>query len=315
MPRIACIVPTYNGKATLERLLDSLEDQSTGFDTFLVDSSSSDGSAEQARIRDKDVKVIPSSAFSHGGTRQMMADLLPDYDVYVYMTQDAYLESKFSIERIVAPFVDAEVGAVCGRQLPHRDATLLAQHARTFNYPGISQVKTMADIPSLGLKAAFISNSFAAYRATALTAVGGFPSHVILAEDMYVAAKMLVVGWKVFYASDAECRHSHNYSMLEEFRRYFDIGVFHARESWLRELFGGARGEGLRYVISELKFLGVSRLHLWPMSILRNGGKLLGYMFGKQDSRLPTAVKRVLSMHRRYWDGPFASPPSKKPPE
>ena len=235
-----------------------------------------------------------------------MVDLNDDYDVYIFLTQDAYLIDALSIAQIVAPFADPELGAVCGRQLPHLNATPVAQHARLFNYPDTVQVKSIADVPILGIKAAFMSNSFAAYRHKALKAVGGFPAHVIFAEDMYVAAKMLLAGWKVAYAGNAMCRHSHNYNLIEEFGRYFDMGVFHAREPWIRNRFGGAGGEGVRYVKSELIFLGFHRLHLWPSSILRNAIKLLGYKLGQQEARLPKSIKRKLGMYKRYWDGPFA---------
>jgi rhamnosyltransferase len=151
-----------------------------------------------------------------------------------------------------------------------------------------------------------MSNSFAAYRASALQAVGGFPVHVIFAEDMFVAARMLLSGWKVAYAGSAQCRHSHNYSFLEEFRRYFDMGVFHAREPWIRQAFGGAGGEGIRYVKSELKFLGAAHFFQWPGAILRNAVKLLAYKLGQKETRLPVALKRKLGMHRRYWNGPYA---------
>lgn len=304
--RIACIVPTFNGKSDLARLLDSLSKQSVAYDLFIVDSSSSDGTWELATARVERVLKIRSDEFNHGGTRSMMVSRNPAYDVYVFMTQDAYLTDDGALEAIVAPFLDSDVGAVCGRQLPHLDATLLAQHARNFNYPAENKVKTQQDIPVLGVKAAFISNSFSAYRSEALGDVESFPEHVILSEDMYVAAKMLLAGWKVAYAGDAECRHSHNYTIVEEFRRYFDIGVFHARESWIRENFGGAGGEGLRYVKSELKFLGLRRLYLWPSSLVRNACKLIAYKLGQQERFLPIGLKRRLSMHRRYWDGPYA---------
>lgn len=251
MTRIACIVPTYNGRKDLARLLDSLAGQTAEFDTFIVDSSSKDGTLELARERVSNVTVISSVEFNHGGTRQLMIDKHPGYDIYVYLTQDACLAEKTAIEQLVKPFSDPKVGAVCGRQLPHLDATPLAQHARLFNYPEGVQIKVMADAPSLGIKTAFMSNSFAAYRGAALKAAGGFPVHVIFAEDMYLTAKMLMQGWKVAYAGDAQCRHSHNYTLMEEFKRYFDMGVFHAREPWIRENFGGAGGEGLRYVKSE----------------------------------------------------------------
>lgn len=304
--RIACIIPTYNGKAELARLLDSLQTQTAQFDTFIVDSSSKDGTRELAGARVGNVTVIPSVEFNHGGTRQRMVDQNPGYDVYVFLTQDACLADADAMTTIGEPFADPEVGAVCGRQLPHVDATPLAQHARFFNYPEGVQVKTIADVPRLGIKAAFMSNSFAAYRGEALKAVGGFPVHVIFAEDMYATAKMLLAGWKVAYAGNAQCRHSHNYTIVEEFERYFDMGVFHAREPWIRQQFGGAGGEGMRYVKSELRFLGLSRLHLWPSAILRNAVKLFGYKLGQQEAKLPIKLKRKLGMYKRYWDGPFA---------
>ncbi|BCR24078.1 glycosyltransferase [Aquipseudomonas alcaligenes] len=304
--RVACIVPTYNGREDLERLLDSLDEQSVLFDLFMVDSSSSDGTEELARSRVANFVTIPGSQFNHGGTRQMIVDQNPGYDIYVFMTQDAYLEDSDAIARLVAPFVDGKVGAVCGRQLPHLDASPLAEHARTFNYPATSSVKAFEDASVFGIKTPFISNSFSAYRGKALLEVGGFPEHVILSEDMYVSAKMLLAGWKIAYASDAICRHSHNYSLKEEFCRYFDQGVFHAREAWIRQSFGGAGGEGLRYVKSELGFLGVARIHSWPAAMLRNALKLFAYKLGQRERTMPVKLKKKLSMHKRYWDSPYA---------
>ena len=305
-PKVSCIVPTYNGKQDLQRLLDSLDKQSASFELFIVDSSSTDGTAELARSRCSNVLSIPGQEFNHGGTRQLMVERNPDFDVYVFLTQDAYLEDPQAIERIVSPFADAKVAAVCGRQLPHLVANALARHARAFNYPASSRVKTMADAQDLGIKTAFMSNSFAAYRREALMEIGGFPKHVIFAEDMYAAAKMLLAGWKVVYEGGASCRHSHNYTIAEEFRRYFDMGVFHAREPWIREAFGGAGGEGLRYVKSELKFLGVSRLYLWPSAIMRNACKLLAYKLGQKEQQLSIGLKKKLGMYKGYWNSPFA---------
>lgn len=304
--RVACIIPTYNGRDDLIRLLDSLRQQTASFDLYVVDSSSSDGTGELARSLLENVVTIPSSEFNHGGTRQMMVNRNPGYDIYVFLTQDAYLEDVNAIKNLLAPFSDERVGAVCGRQLPHVDANLLAQHARLFNYPVDSKTKSLSDSSALGIKTPFMSNSFSAYRGSALTEVCGFPEHVILSEDMYVAAKMLLAGWKVAYAGDALCRHSHNYSLKEEFSRYFDQGVFHAREAWIRQYFGGAGGEGMRYVKSELRFLGFSRLYIWPLAITRNALKLLAYKLGLEEKKLPRSLKKRLGMHKRYWDSPLA---------
>ena len=306
--RIACLIPTYNARADLFRLLDSLERQTACFDTFIIDSNSMDGTQELAWGRVGNVTVIPSVEFNHGGTRQRMVDQNPGYDVYVFLTQDAFLVDADAIAQIIEPFSDPDVGAVCGRQLPHLDAMPLAEHARIFNYPEGVQIKSMADVPRLGIKTAFMSNSFSAYRGEALIAVGGFPVHVIFAEDMYAVAKMLIAGWKVAYAGNARCRHSHNYTIVEEFGRYFDMGVFHAREPWIRQNFGGTGGEGMRYAKSELRFLGLRRFYVWPSAILRNAVKLLGYKLGQQEAKLPIWIKRKMGMYKRYWDGPFAVP-------
>lgn len=308
MSRIACFIPTYNGKADLERLLLSLELQVSVFDTFVIDSGSTDGTRELAeQLLGGNVKSIPSAQFNHGGTRQLMVDQNPEYEIYIFITQDACLIDENAIERLVYPFVDPRVGAVCGRQLPHLDATPLAKHARYFNYPSAVHVKELADAPVLGIKTAFMSNSFAAYRREALRSIGGFPKHVIFAEDMYAAAKMLIAGWKIVYAGNAQCRHSHNYSIKEEFSRYFDMGVFHAREPWIRETFGGAGSEGVKYIKSELKYLGFQRCYMWPYVIVRSALKLIGYKLGQVERWLPIGLKTRVGMYKGYWSRSFAS--------
>lgn len=300
--RIACVIPTYNGKTELSRLLDSIRIQTVHADILIIDSSSTDGTQSLAKGNATKLVVIPSCEFNHGASRQLMVSQNPDYDFYVFLTQDAYLAKPDAIENIIRPFSNPAVGAVCGRQLPHLDATLLAKHARYFNYPAVINVKSVTDARRYGIKTAFISNSFAAYRADALNNVGGFPNNVIFGEDMYTAAKMLLAGWQIAYAGNAVCRHSHNYTIIEEFERYFDMGVFHARNQWIRESFGSARGEGLRYVKSELMFLGFSKFYLWPSSLFRNGAKLLGYKLGQHEAKIPIFFKRKISMQKSFWD-------------
>ncbi|BBM05676.1 hypothetical protein HAALTHF_27910n [Vreelandella aquamarina] len=87
-----------------------------------------------------------------------------------------------------------------------------------------------------------MSNSFAAYRREALLAAGGFPEGTILSEDMMAGARLLQQGWKLAYCADACVQHSHNYTLAAEFKRYFDIGVFHHREQWLLAWLGKAEG-------------------------------------------------------------------------
>ena len=194
------------------------------------------------------------------------------------------------------------IGVAYGRQLPHADAGLLGAQARRFNYPPVSRTKRLADAGELGIKTCFSSDSFSVYRRDALEAVGGFPEDVIGSEDAYVAARMLLAGYAVRYAADAEVHHSHDYRLLEEFRRYFDIGVFYGRERWIGEAFGAASGEGLRYVKAELQaVLAAGALWRVPEVLLRSAAKLLGYRIGQGERYLDVGLKRRLSMFPGYW--------------
>ena len=298
----ACLIPTYNGERGLQKLIDSVKNQTIDSQIFIADSASIDGTVTIAIENGIEITHIPKSEFNHGGTRQLLVEQYQHYEVLIFLTQDAYLSDSFALEKMLSYFKDPEVGAVCGRQLPHVDANSIAQHARLFNYPEESTVKSLEDVSRFGIKTAFISNSFAAYRTKALNKIGGFPSDVILSEDMYVASKMLLDGWKIVYSGESNCNHSHNYTILEEARRYFDIGVFHAREPWIRKTFGSAEGEGFRFIKSELQFLrSQKKWFLWPEALLRNAIKLTAYKVGQNEHLIPHGLKRRLGMNRSFW--------------
>ncbi|MFT4114371.1 glycosyltransferase [Silvibacterium sp.] len=304
MSAFSVIVPTLNAAsewpAFSRALLACVEPKQI----LIVDSSSNDNTAELARQAGFRVLEIARSEFNHGGTRQWAAEQVSDkVEFLVYLTQDAILASPDAIANILAPFGDPQVAAVCGRQLPHIGAGPIESHARLFNYPEHSSVRTLESRKTMGFKAIFISNSFAAYRRSALMAAGGFPTNVIFGEDTVLVARLLLGGWKVAYAGDACVRHSHAYSIASEFKRYFDIGVLHHRESWLLEEFGQASGEGKRFVLSELRYLLKRNPLLIPGALLRTGAKLAGYRLGRSESRLSVATKRRLSMHHRFWQG------------
>ena len=299
--KISLIIPTLNAGNSFKILLQSIKKQSlTPDQVIVIDSESDDATADIAREYGCIVISIRRQDFNHGSTRQLGVEQT-DAEIVVFLTQDAILASADSLKNLIDCFNDPAVGAAYGRQLPHSHSSPIGAHARLFNYPPESRIKTMGDAAELGIKTAFISNSFAAYRRAALQEVGGFPANVILSEDTYVAAKMLLAGWKVYYAAEALAFHSHDYTVWQEFKRYFDIGVFHGRESWLREAFGQAEGEGFRYVCSELRYLWVSGKRFIPKACLQNLAKLVGYKLGLHEKLLPRWLKKRLSANKQYW--------------
>jgi rhamnosyltransferase len=300
--KVSLIVPTRNPGQLWAQWLLAVQQQQPEVPCLVVDSESSDGCDFSALPDCWQLRRIAAADFNHGSTRNLAsAHLPPDFEVVVFMTQDALLADPQALSRLVSVFSDPAVACAYGRQLPHVDATPVAAHARFFNYPSHSRLVSLADKARLGLKACFLSNSFAAYRVADLQAVGGFPSNVILGEDMSVAARLLMAGKSVAYVADACAHHSHNYSVMQEFRRYFDTGVFHARSPWLLAEFGSAGGEGLRFVRSELAYLW-RHAPLWiPSALVRTAAKLIGYRLGRLESRWPLWFKRWCSMHKGYW--------------
>ena len=302
--KFSVIIPTYNGGSIWLESAKSISEQSIKPDAvYVIDSSSKDNTVAIAESYDFRIKVIPSSIFNHGGTRNDAVKDLSESDVLIFMTQDAILNSDDAFEKMLACFIhDENVAAVCGRQLPHNDANSLAKHARFFNYPDKSEIKSKKDISNLGIKTAFMSNSFSAYRTRVFNELGGVPDNTILSEDMYLAAKMILAGYKVVYSSEACVRHSHNYTPLQEFKRYFDIGVFHADNKFIMQYFGGAGGEGMKYVISEIKYLLKNAPLLIPKSFCTIGMKFIGFKLGLSYRSLPKFMIRSFSMHERFWD-------------
>ena len=107
--------------------------------------------------------------------------------------------------------------------------------------------------------------------------------------------------YEVITCAEATVKHSHNYTPWEEFKRYFDTGVFHACEPWIRDQFGGAGGEGVRFISSELIYL-LKHAPMWiPRFAVTSAFKILGYKFGQIYNKLPTKLVGLFSMHRNYW--------------
>ncbi|MGI1581480.1 glycosyltransferase family 2 protein [Raoultella ornithinolytica] len=295
-------IPTYNG-GDVWRLAASNIKKNSPPELFvhIIDSSSKDNTVSIAEEAGFDVIKIAGKDFNHGGTRNLaISNFYDNYRIVIFLTQDAIPQPNF-IEEIIAVFEDEKVACAYGRQLPHEDANPLAKHARYFNYPDEGYICDKESIPTMGLKCAFMSNSFSAYRLSVFKELGGFPSNTILCEDMYYTARAVLAGYKVAYVPTAMVRHSHNYSPLDEFKRYFDIGVFHTDEQWIRERFGGAGGEGKKFIISEFRYLLRNNLLYIPYACANNFMKLLGYKLGQMYKHVPKSIIKHLSMHKVFW--------------
>ena len=279
---VTVIVPTYNAGNGFYEFCKMLKKQTANIKQIIViDSSSTDDTAAIAREEGFTVKRIDNRDFGHGKTRQIALEMA-ETDIVCYLTQDAVLAEESSVEKLIR-YLTAEdsLGAVYGRQLPYEDAGVLGSFSRFYNYPDHSFITTFEDRKRNGIKTAFFSNVFSAYKKKLVLQVGGFPLHSNFGEDSYVAAKMLMAGYKTGYCAEAKVYHSHNYSLRQEWKRTKRIKDFHSTEPWILEVFGKPEGEGVRFVVAQIKWLlARGELLSIPSAIVSDMVKYAGYRLG-----------------------------------
>ena len=300
--KISIIIPTLNGEKYMPELLASLASQSVKPDEIIViDSSSDDRTAEIATAFGCKVTIIKRSKFDHGGTRNLGVSLSSG-DVVVFMTQDALPTTDKFVGNLVRPLLNnVKIGATFGRQLARPDAAPPEQFTRLFNYPEHRMVKSKADIAALGVRAFFFSDVSSAIRRKNFEEAGRFPERILSNEDMVFAARLLLDGYEIAYTPDAVVWHSHNYGVKQQFKRYFDIGVFFSMNNWLKE-HGKAESEGAKFVKAQLAYLVKNGQYAWvPQALALNFAKLAGYKLGLMQDRLPKVLKARFSQQRLFW--------------
>ncbi len=297
---VSVIIPTLNAERQIHGLLDSLKGQSIPCEIIVIDSSSSDSTVRIAESYGVKTIIIKRDDFDHGGTRNLAVSNAGG-DIIVFFTQDALPENRHVLENLLEPLQDPLIAASYGRQISRTGAKPGEKFARIFNYPEAPFVKGREDIPVLGIKTFFFSDVCSAIRRKEFEKTGGFTEKLIMNEDMLFAFRLISEGYKIAYVPDARVIHSHDYSLREQFSRYFDIGVFLRKNLYqLIRLKTGNTGamflrEGFRY------FSKNKACRCLPYLILESVFRYAGYRLGLHYTLLPNAVRKKFSMHGNYW--------------
>ena len=300
--RVSIIIPTRNGGKYLGQLFETIKEQSIRpCQILVVDSSSKDDTITICKASGVDIIRVEAKDFNHGGTRNLAASMAMG-DILVFMTQDAFFKDSGCLENLTRPLYNFEIAASYGRQIPREGANPIERFARSFNYPSTGIIKGIDDLPRLGVKTFFFSNACSAIKKHAFEEVGGFPEKTIMNEDMFLAARLMMKGYKIAYQPDAIVTHSHNYPLTTQFRRYFDIGVFFNRNRWIKDLAGSER-EGIRYLKEEIQFLSDNGRRVWiPYALADTTVRFLGYRMGLSEGSLPLPLKKRASFNKSFWE-------------
>ena len=277
---ISVIIPTLNAAQYIKQLLAMIQKQDVrASEVIIIDSSSEDKTLDIAKEFNVKTIVIPRHTFNHGKTRNEAASEATG-DILIFMTQDALPLDHTLFRTLTAPLHMPEIAATFGRHVPRPDASPLEVFARQFSYPDTELIKGLDTIKQLGIKAFRFSNVCSAVKKDVFFKIGMFPHDIRSNEDMILAAKLILDGYRVAYIPKAVVIHSHNYSLRQLFRRYADIGSSLKQHSWILH-YAQAEKEGRRFIKEQLSFVLKRREYRWiPYIFLESMTKYVGYRIG-----------------------------------
>jgi len=288
---VSIVIPTYNATRNLSGLLQSIKKQNISKEVIVIDSSSSDDTVNIARSFGANVLLIKKEEFGHGKTRNLAVSNAKG-EIIVFLTQDAILAGGDMISNLIESLEKKHIAASYGRQIPYEDSKPTEKFARHFNYPDEPVIKSSEDIKQDGIKTFFFSNVFSAIKKNIFLELGGFPGNVIMFEDMLFAAKLIERGYKIAYVPEAKVIHSHDYSLVQQLRRYYQVGVSFQRNPWFMR-YAGSNKEGITFLKEEIKFLFKQKKYLWVFyAMLEAVCKYTGYTLGLNYDRLPRFLKK-----------------------
>ncbi len=286
---VSVIIPTRNAATRIGKLLETLRRQTIRHEVIVVDSSSTDRTAEISESYGATVLRIRKEDFNHGRTRNFAVSHAAG-EIFVFLTQDALPAHRRCIENLVKPLSDPGIAASYGRQIPGEGAVPPERFTRSFNYPETPSVRKWEDVPELGIKAFFFSNVCSAVRRTEFKKSGGFPDNLIMFEDMLLAARLMREGYGVAYVPDAKVIHSHNYNFRGQFKRYAQAGISFSHNPWFLE-YAPAHNQGAGLLRQEIKYLQSEKMYYWSLyALVEAFFKYSGYMIGLKHGKFPKVL-------------------------
>ena len=298
---IFVLIPTLNASIYLLELVRRLSTQTQLLlKIIVIDSSSTDNTQQLALEAGCTLEVIRRSEFDHGGTRNRAARLARG-NILVFLTQDVLPQDDHFIENLVRPIVNGTASASYARQVAAPTASPIERFFRAYRFLSVSSLKRAEAAQSLSVQDVQFSNAASAISSAAFWEMGGFTEGVILGEDVMLASKLLKAGHAIAYQADAVVWHTHDHGLMQQFKRYFDIGVCYSRAG---DALGGAKagGEGVKLARAQFAFLFQERAYIWiPRAVLELGAKWLGYRLGYVERRLPLWLKRRVSLQPGFW--------------
>ncbi|HEY8491476.1 MAG TPA: hypothetical protein VIO14_10845, partial [Dehalococcoidia bacterium] len=216
----------------------------------------------------------------------------------VFLTDHAIPVREDWLATLLAPLADPMVAGSYGGQLPWPDAAPMERYFLSYMYGSEPRVQERGARP-INIDVTWFSNVNGAVRRDVWQRFP-FSETVVMSEDQVWTKEVLAAGFRVVYVPDAAVFHSHNYSLVSAFRRFFDSGMS-SHDSFLPEGGGGLAylfRYGLRYLRGEVRFLVRHGYARWlPYAMVYEATKFLGLAAGRLHRFFPLRLKARLSHH------------------
>ncbi|MEW6428528.1 MAG: glycosyltransferase [Thermodesulfobacteriota bacterium] len=298
--KVSVVVPILNAAAHLEALLTALQRQTPlpPSEIILVDSGSTDASLAIAG-KFANTRIVPLSNFSHGRSRNLGARAASG-EIVVFLSQDALPKDNFWLQELLRPFFDPQTVGTYSRQIPWPDALFAEKFFLATRFPAGPAIRREKPARAeLTLEDVFFSNVSSAIRRSTLLRYP-FDETLIMSEDQKFSKDVLNAGYAVVYAPDSVVIHSHAYTLLSLFRRYFD-SVYSLTQIFPAHGVGTSAAIGSSYIRKEALFVIRACPQKIPYYVCYNLAKAAAGVLAHLAPHLPKFLLRRLSLHSYHW--------------
>ena len=162
------------------------------------------------------------------------------------MTQDVTPYDENTVERCVNG-LEGDVVATFSRQIAYKNSSSLERIIRSFNYPEKSRICNLKTKQQWQRKNIFYSDASSSTIKEYFLAIGGYDFNCNTNEDVIYASKVIDSGKSILYNANSKVLHSHDFNIKELWNRYYSIGEFEKKYTYLFSDYTSA-GEGMKLV-------------------------------------------------------------------
>lgn len=298
---VSIICPLYNAEKYIVNLDKSIKMQkNVNIESiYYILTESKDRSEDILKNIGVSYHVIKKEEFSHSLTRERQA-MKSDGDILVFITQDVIIDDDLWLYNLIKGIIDGKCEASFSRQICKCNG--IEKYIRLKNYPVESRIVSKKDILKLGLMTFFFSDVSSAIKKEFFEKLNGYDNkNLIINEDMYLAYKLIINGYRIKYSADSIVIHSHKFTCKQLFNRYFDTGIFFTDNSYLSKYDSNQSGMSLAKSVFLNSIKRKDFLTIFSM-FPNFASRFIGMQLGKKYKRLPNKLIKSFSLNKGYWE-------------